>query len=210
MDELSQEFFNLYNVRLINNKPQLNHANRKTKMEHIIDKVRIGKLTENQAIEEVKIGAFNDVLPRFHTIDRVPVNTDFYFYDFIKGLTITDEAFQVLTSPNINNFISQLNTRWDLLEAAFEINKSSSQLQNDIRRFYLFNGYERTSVTHLRSALDGYQNGICFYCNLPMQENHIDVDHVIPRQLIHHDEVWNLSVNAFFLQSTKKRFVTKY
>ncbi len=203
MDELSKTFFDLYRRRLISNKPQLNHEYRLTVMENVIAKFNLGIITESKAIEEVKLNAFNDVLARFHTIDNQPVTTNFYFFDFQKGLTITDEASDVLSSDNKMDLISYIDSRWDLLEAAFEIKKTQSILANDILLFYLLNGYNRTDVTNLRSALNGYQNGICFYCNTEMDESNIDVDHVIPRRVINHDEVWNLVLAHSFCNQQK-------
>jgi len=192
MDELSKKFFEIYKERLKTNRPQLNHFSRKTVMERVVSQYNLGLLTQEQAINEVKLNAFNDVLPRFHTIDNVSVPSNFYQFDFSSGVTITDSAFEAISTSNHLNLIDEITTRWDLLEAAFEIRRSNSKLENDIREFYLLNGYKRTEITHLRSALDGYQKGICFYCGLPMAEENIDVDHVIPRQIVFHDEVWNL------------------
>ena len=39
--------------------------------------------------------------------------------------------------------------------------------------------------------LSGYQGNACFYCCEPMPDN-IHVDHVLPRQVIQNDEMWNL------------------
>lgn len=189
MDELSASFFELYRERLKTNRPQLNHISRKTIMERVVAKYNLEILSKEQAIEEVRINAFNDVLPRFHTIDNIPVSSNFYHFDFSTGLTITDKTFEAISNSNLQSLIEEITTRWDLLEAAFEIRKSNSKLENDIRAFYLLNGYKRTDITHLRSALDGYQKGICFYCGLPMFEENIEVDHVIPRQIVYHDEV---------------------
>jgi hypothetical protein len=40
--------------------------------------------------------------------------------------------------------------------------------------------------------LQGYQRNTCFYCGEPISAGDIHVDHVLPRQVILHDEIWNL------------------
>jgi 5-methylcytosine-specific restriction endonuclease McrA len=40
--------------------------------------------------------------------------------------------------------------------------------------------------------LQGYQGNMCFYCGVELRWGDIDVDHVLPRQIIQHDEIWNL------------------
>ena len=39
--------------------------------------------------------------------------------------------------------------------------------------------------------MSGYQGNICFYCGELLYDD-IHVDHVLPRQVLNHDEVWNL------------------
>lgn len=206
MDNLSKSFFEIYKDRLKNNRPQLNHVSRKTVLEHVISKYNLGVISEQQAIDEIKNNAFNDVLPRFHTIDNVPVELNFYQFDFKNGVVITDNAFIAIKS-NVNYLLTEISTRWDLLEAAFEIKRSNGKLENDIREFYLLTGYRRTDITHLRLVLDGYQKGLCFYCGLPMAELNIEVDHVIPRQIIYHDEVWNLVLTHSFCNRQKSDYL---
>jgi len=87
----------------------------------------------------------------------------------------------------------EINARWSLLEGAFEINQSQEQYQlgNDIRQIYLENGYARMQLTYNVPFLQGYQGDVCFYCGEQLDSD-IHVDHVLPRQVLNHDEVWNL------------------
>jgi 5-methylcytosine-specific restriction endonuclease McrA len=87
--------------------------------------------------------------------------------------------------------------------------RDDSALVNDVRRFYLERGYARTEISSLVPALQGYQNGICFYCGEAMGEGDIHVDHVIPRQLVHHDEVWNLVLAHDFCNQQKSDALTE-
>jgi 5-methylcytosine-specific restriction endonuclease McrA len=203
MNELSASFFDLYLARLqAGAKPQLILPHRLTVMERIVEQYRSQRIDRDGAVLRVKNEAFGDVIPRFHTVDNVPVPTQFYIQT-PAGLTVTDDAFAVLIGANGEQLRADIDTRWSLLEAAFEIRRENFQLENDIRMFYLNKGYERTNITHLRPALNGYQNNLCFYCGLPMQPDEVDVDHVIPRQLIYHDEVWNLVLAHTFCNMQK-------
>lgn len=206
MSELAEEFFQLYSKRLENGKPQLFQPKRRTAMEKIIDLYHLGKIDRFEAINKVEKEAFHDVIPRFHTVynQQLPVK----FYEKTKtGLVLTDHLFKIFDSGDSVVFEDELESRWGLLEAAFEIKQKNSKLINDIRKIYLVNGYERTDITKNRPVLNGYQNDVCFYCGEIITEDDIHVDHVIPRQFIQHDEVWNLVLAHGFCNEQKSDFL---
>lgn len=191
MNELAVVFFDLYHERLKNNKPQLNMPKRRTVMEKIVDLHNMGKLSRAAAIERVENEAFNDVISRFHNIGNISIPK--FYEQTPNGIVLTDNLFEVFTSEKGEMLSQELLSRWDLLEAAFEIKRENNELINDVRKFYLSKGYERTSVTHTIPVLNGYQQDVCFYCGEHMHKD-IHVDHVIPRQFINHDEIWNLAL----------------
>ncbi|SVA99481.1 uncharacterized protein METZ01_LOCUS152335 [marine metagenome] len=191
---LSKTFFDNYVSRLKNKSyPQQNNPSRKTVMERVVDSFRVGKLNYNEAISKVETDAFNDVIPRFQTIgtDKSIVGERFYHYDHGKKLYLHDSVFQIQEDYN-NELSNELNARWSLLEGAFSIVHGNWELSNDIRDVYLRNGYERKDITKNRPFLQGYQGNVCFYCGESIMDGDIHVDHVIPRQFIQHDEIWNL------------------
>ncbi|MFP5111630.1 HNH endonuclease domain-containing protein [Bacillaceae bacterium C204] len=197
MNELAEDFFTMYLKRLINGKPQLATPNRQTAMERIINLYNNGLLNRTQAIERVEREAFNDVIDRFHIVDKS--NIPIKFYEKTKqGIIISDNVFEIFSKNENVELVNELNSRWDLLESAFEIKRNNSQLVNDLRNFYLINGYERTDITKNRSVLNGYQNNVCFYCGEIMNEHDVHVDHVIPRQFINNDEIYNLVLSHSF------------
>ncbi|WP_070120429.1 HNH endonuclease [Bacillus marinisedimentorum] len=202
MHDLAVEFFEVYYERLKNNKPQLLLPNRRTVMERIMDLYNLGSITKEQAIERVEREAFGDVVPRFHTVNNLELPVKFYERTN-SGLILTDSLFRIFSNDQKEELLEETSSRWDLLEAAFEIRRENSQLTNDIRKLYLINGYERTDITHTRPVLNGYQNGICFYCGEKMLNNDIHVDHVLPRQFIYHDEIWNLVLAHGFCNEQK-------
>lgn len=179
-------------------------------MRHLIDKLQWrkialynnGKLNRTQAIEKVEREAFNDVIRRFHTVEKQEVPVKFY-EKTENGLVIFDNVFEIFSDKNNSQLNNELDSRWDLLEGAFEIKRSNSKLMNDIRNIYLVNGHERTDITKNREVLNGYQNNVCFYCGELISEDDVHVDHVIPRQFLYHDEIWNLVLSHEFCNMQK-------
>ena len=138
-----------------------------------------------------KNNAFNDVIPRFHNIDRQPLDHRFY-HQTDSGIVLTDSSFKLTEDPEIDLLLNELLARWSLLESAFAIKRENEKLINDAKQFYLVKGYERTDITYMKDMLNGYQEGRCFYCGEPLDPDSIHVVHVIPRTYLFHDEPWNL------------------
>lgn len=206
MSKLAEEFFRLYLKRLENGKPQLFHPNRRTAMEKIIDLYHLGKIDHAEAINRVEKEAFHDVIPRFHTVynQRLPIR---FYEKTAKGLVLTDQFFEMFDTEDSSMLKNELESRWGLLEAAFEMKRKNSRLTNDIRKIYLVNGYERTDITKNKPVLNGYQNNVCFYCGENLTEGDVHVDHVIPRQFILHDEIWNLVLAHGFCNEQKSDYL---
>ena len=75
MHELAVKFFDLYQDRIKKEMPQLNQPNRLTVMERIIKEYELQNISYPEAIDRVASEAFNDVIPRFHIVDKheIPV-----------------------------------------------------------------------------------------------------------------------------------------
>ena len=193
---LSKEFLDQYIARLSVDSPmpQLDQPGRITVMERVVAKYRSGNIEYDEAIELVGQEAFDDVVPRFQKLGRRAV-FDGLFYDFNAGqnLVITDDLL-TLAHTNRDELDVELDARWGLLEGAFKIGADNFELNNDLRLIYIENGYERTNLTKNTPFLQGYQGNTCFYCGELIQESDIEVDHVLPRQVIQHDEIWNLAL----------------
>lgn len=206
INELAEHFFDLYMERLKKGMPQLFLPNRMTVMERYVNEFNLGKIDRNEAIDKVAQNAFGDVIPRFHTVNNEKLPLSFYEFKENK-MVLTDSVFKIFSEENSEQLENELLSRWDLLEAAFAIKRENIPLVNDIRKFYLEKGYSRKNITHMVPALSGYQNGICFYCSEVMSNNDIHVDHVIPRQLLNHDSVWNLVLAHSFCNEQKSDFL---
>lgn len=199
---LAQEFFKLYNNRLENGMPQLNHDTRYTKMEQIVTRFKGGAVDYDEAIDYVKNNAFDNVVPRFHNLNQIDLPKK--FYDITKdGIVLTDSVFNVFNDTESEALHKELEARWSLLESAFAMKRENAQLINDVRQFYLVRGYERTNITYMCDMLNGYQEGRCFYCGEMLDQQHIHVDHVIPRTVLNHDEPWNLALAHEYCNESK-------
>lgn len=193
-DQLSRVYLDTYIERLKTNyNPQQSNPSRKTKMERIIDSLNKGMIDYKEAVNLVATEAFNDVVPRFQTIgiDKDIVGDKFYHFDFGKKLYLHDTTFQI-NETSKQELSDELEARWSLLEGAFSLAHGDFKLSNDVREVYLENSYTRTNITGNIPFLQGYQGNTCFYCGERIGDKDIHVDHVLPRQFIQHDEIWNL------------------
>jgi hypothetical protein len=192
--DLSREFLEQYLQRLNEQvRPQQGNPKRRTVMETIVSQYHVGAIDLQGAIDSVGSRAFEDVIPRFQTIgtDTEIVRGRFYEYDAGHKIVLTDALLSIQDSAH-QELGAELGARWSLLEGAFLISQKNFTLANDIRGIYLAKGYDRTDLTGNIPFLSGYQGNICFYCSEPIAAGDIHVDHVIPRQVVRHDEIWNL------------------
>lgn len=195
-EELSNEFFGQYLQRLSieDPMPQLENPGRLTVMERIVQKYKAGRIDRGAAVEEVGKEAFGDVIRRFHNLGRFKIpglSKMFYEFDFGKELILTDPLF-LIGESNIGELHDELEARWGLLEGAFVISNSDYRLGNELREIYIANGYDRRSLAELVPFLKGYQGDVCFFCGESILPDDVHVDHLLPRQVLEHDEIWNL------------------
>ena len=193
-DTLSEEFLHQYLQRLSgeNTFPQQAIPMRQTVMERVVKKLQMGVIDKDEALSIVAQDGLSNVIPRFQSIagDKEIVENKFYHFDFGKELILHDSVFSIVEN-NENEIIEELDARWGLLEGAFSIHQEHWELSNDIRDIYIKDGHRRTNITKNIPFLQGYQGNTCFYCGEAL-EGDIHVDHVLPRQVIQNDEIWNL------------------
>ena len=192
-EELSRSFLKQYQDRLKSaQSPQQGNPHRMTVMERVVKALDAEAIDITEALDVIGTKGLDNVIPRFQTIGRDSdiVKDYFYEYEFGNRLILKDSLLG-FDSEQIDALENELLARWSLLEGAFVINQEGFELANDIREIYLTNGYKRTALTNNIPFLSGYQGNVCFYCGEPM-DSEVHVDHVLPRQVLHHDEVWNL------------------
>ena len=205
-EDLATRFFDEYSSRLAANPmPQQLTSGRITTMERIHLSHKAGRMTRTEAISKVGERAFVDVIPRFHTLFGLEKDAPkFYEIDFGNRIVLTDALNDALRT-DAASLDAELEARWSLLEGAFSIHQSQAGylLANDIRSTYLATGYERKTLTNNRPFLQGYQGNVCFYCGEPLLED-VHVDHVLPREVVCHDELWNLVLAHGFCNESKQ------
>jgi hypothetical protein len=194
--DLSVMFLKLYEERLLNDpKPQQDTFGRKTKLERIVGSLKQGNIDRDEAIARVASEGFVDVVPRFQTIgmDKTIASGKFYEFQMEKRLILKNDLLSIVAKDAFT-LEEDINARWGLLEGAFSINQAASNLTlaNDIRDIFLSSGSEkRENLTSNIPFLTSYQGNTCFYCGEPITHN-THVDHVLPRQVVNHDHIWNL------------------
>ncbi|MBT7558884.1 HNH endonuclease [Candidatus Woesearchaeota archaeon] len=174
-----------------------------------------GNITHNELVEEVERRGFVNVIDAFHVVgnDNIPKR---FFIDERKtndGIRITDEYSELLDGGQSINLPAEVESRWNLVETAWNQNISRSLLsvEHDPSTEYFFvnDSNRRKAVTSSRPALNGYQKGKCFYCFSDIyiddanKDNLPDVDHFFPHALKKHghefkgvDGIWNLVLSC--------------
>jgi hypothetical protein len=204
-EQLSKDFFRQYLQRLsqVDPMPQQATPARQTVMERIVKLHLAGKLSLDQAIAEVGANAFGDVIRRFDNLGNdESFKGKFYRFDFGKQLVLTDDLHRIVDTDT-TELEAEIDARWSLLEGAFSIQQENFVLYNDLRLTYLENGHKRKNLTNNIPFLHGYQGNTCFYCGEPIPADDIHVDHVLPRQVLQHDEIWNLVLAHSFCNEHK-------
>jgi 5-methylcytosine-specific restriction endonuclease McrA len=170
-----------------------------------------GELTDTALAEYVAKHGFNDVIDRFHIVNRNQTPIRFYHDErdgSKKGIRLTDEIYRLRELPCSENFELEVEARWRLVETAWELKVSANLLtvrhDPDTERLFVDEESRRKDVTSCRDAMNGYQKGKCFYCyddiSVQTASPHMaEVDHFFPHLLkgqegIYEpiDGVWNL------------------
>jgi 5-methylcytosine-specific restriction endonuclease McrA len=168
-----------------------------------------GTVGEDELLGMTVKEGFKEVITAFHNIGRSTLPQRFFTDDRRskqRGISLTDELFQLLGSGDFANLEAEVEARWRLVETAWGLSISRNLIQIDRDEetqmlFAVVDKVRRVNVTSCRDALNGYQKGKCFYCFDRISissgaEDLADVDHVFPHKL-HEliqaiDGIWNL------------------
>lgn len=174
-------------------------------------KFNSGELNQDELVEHTIRYGFNNVIDAFHVVGNGEIPNPFYVDErkVHHGIRITDEFSELMGHSQAASLPEEVEGRWRLVETAWALNipknvvpigyekESESLYSLDRRR-------KRKTVTGSRGALNGYQEGKCFYCSTDitthnkMIETYPDVDHFFPHVLKDHgfgdivDGIWNL------------------
>ena len=191
LDDLARDFLQLYDDRITNGQRQNKSAGRNTYVEQEIWALASGNTNEEDAIENVKKKSLiGMVLPRFNTIHGKGIPTPFYTFDE-RLLNLNKNALNLFEDDQNMFLESHVVARWGMLEHAFTEQEFAESLTIDEKLEHFRHRTKRTNIAKFADVLSSYQNDKCFYCDREIYQES-DVDHVIPRKSVQHDELWNL------------------
>lgn len=201
LDDIAEDFFNLYSIRMKNGKPQGAILGRKTIVEQEV--IASAVKPNSKTIDIIKKKSLLEmVLQKFHNLNQKPVGKKFYTISDDSSYLILEKNLADLPLVSNNQFLdSEISSRWDLLEHAFENIHKVESLDVDEFCRRIVKKEKRIPLTGLIETLEGYQQGRCFYCGEPLFE--IEVDHVIPYSALKHNQIWNLVLAHSFCNQNK-------
>lgn len=130
-----------------------------------------GTVTLDELTSTTVQNGFRYVLDAFHIVNAGQVPMTFFEKDFARGskrLILTDDLFDLANSPEAANIAQETESRWNLVETAWEQGVSANLLRISYdelgQSFVAETGARRKDVTSARGSLGGYQKGHCFYC----------------------------------------------
>jgi hypothetical protein len=159
-----------------------------------------GEMTQTQHIEQTARLGFSNVIDAFHVVNQGDVPIRFFVDErrkSAKGIRLTDELRQIREDFQYRNLPAELEARWRLVETAWDLALPRHVLavtyEPDGELLIVKGGRaRRRAITGSREALNGYQNGQCFYCRRDIEAKHADVDHFLPHTLLPFDVVANI------------------
>jgi 5-methylcytosine-specific restriction endonuclease McrA len=166
----------------------------------------------DELLQITKKQGFRYVLDAFHNVAQS--ETPKFFEGSSgkhKGLTLTDNFYELMKGKQSSNLNFEVNSRWRLWETAISLDINPKLIEihpdEDGDTLFVFNDKtKRVDVTSSREALSGYQKGKCFYCRQGIRieqglNNSCDVDHLFPHILTQFgvfnlNQVWNLVLSC--------------
>ncbi|MES2899506.1 MAG: HNH endonuclease [Pseudomonadota bacterium] len=169
-----------------------------------------GALSEQQLTETTVRLGFNNVIDAFHVVNQKALPVRFFADERRAGvIRLTDAFYTMQSALPARDLPAEVESRWRLVETAWALNLSRNLVavgyEPTTQELVTRLDTRRTTITSCRGALNGYQQGRCFYCSAPIsiapgESNLADVDHFFPYVLSTlHDAfrpiingVWNL------------------
>lgn len=163
-----------------------------------------GDLSEDKLIETTMQLGFNNVINAFHVVGAGAVPVTFFKDERGTkggGIRLTDDFRRLAASIQAPGLEEEAEARWRLVETAWQLDlpRAGVAIQADATRDLLFvERHRRVNLTKVKSALNGYQLGHCFYCRTEARLADTEVDHFFPWLLKQRGEmpdadgVWNL------------------
>jgi len=132
-----------------------------------------GTMSREDLLDVTARKGFVNVIDAFHVVNDGVLPVSFYRKDYLarsKKIILTDEIFKLRDMGCFDDFGKEAESRWRLVETAWEQNIAASLLEVKYMEsgelLYVESGrFRRKAVTSARGALNGYQKGKCFYCH---------------------------------------------
>jgi len=183
-------------------------AAKSSKFLNICRDYNAGKLTDNELVDATIRHGFVNVIDAFHVVGKSDTPKRFYEDErkANNGIRITDEFSELLEREQASNLPFEVESRWRLVETAWELNISHQliSMDYDLESGSLFTTVDkqrRKAITSARPALNGYQKKNCdIHLDDEVHENP-DVDHFFPHTLKQYgfvgiDGIWNLVLSC--------------
>ena len=155
-----------------------------------------GKINDEQSIQFIMdncLLASSVVLPRFNTIQNKKISEPFYTFDK-NFLYLNDNIRNIFANDENLWFLAEVSSRFKNLQEQFSRSEFSTNMTWDEQKEWVKNGYTRTNVSKFTPTLSPYQDDKCFLCGESYAGEETEVDHLIPRDIVNVDELWNLEV----------------
>jgi hypothetical protein len=193
--------------------PKQSTRNGKVKFFELCERFNSKEVDHSELIDFTVKNAFNDVIDRFHIVNQENIDKQFYIDErkSNNGIRLTDDLRKLVTDLNGNDLLPEIESRWRLVETAWELNISRNLIavshDMDTQSLFIGDGTRRKDVTSSRDALNGYQKGKCFFCFnrisvVPKSDHLAHVDHFFPHVLKGSelgqkvDGIWNLVLSC--------------
>lgn len=153
-----------------------------------------GGLDQNALVDLTVNLGFNNVIDAFHNVHNSEIPKRFFLDERKQsgGIVLSDEFYKLAESFQFESLSQETEARWQLVEAAWNMNLPKNLIQIDYEpegsQLFAENKLRRVPVSSAKASLNGYQKGHCFYCYRPIsiEKNHnelADVDHFFPHVL---------------------------
>jgi hypothetical protein len=207
IEDLSNLFANHICEHLKNNDKQI--TSNSSEFLNTLKKYNLGEVDLGKRNLITAKQGFNNVIDAFHVVNGKSIENPFFIDErkLNKGIRLTDSFHNLLDIKESENFYSEVEARWRLVETAWKLGLATKlvQVQYDSVNddFYVDDKKKRINVTSSKNALNGYQKSKCFFCYdyisiINKSENLCNVDHFFPHYLKNAnfegyvDGIWNL------------------
>lgn len=190
-----------------------------------------GEISKDELYQLTEKHAFKYVVDAFHKVNGSDIPNKFYEKNYGAGkkeIVITDDLLKIKELYQYQNFEQEVEARWRLVETAWnlKINPNMLEVKYDESESMIFvqrDLMRRVKITSVRDALNGYQEGKCFYSyqDISINKNEVNtcaVDHFLPhinkeahvKAGVNINGIWNLVLADKYINLDKRARIPEY